>query len=193
MSADGDVSKTTSSKPFHLLDLPAELRNRIYESTLSEMEVEFPQPQPPGLLLVSKQVYTEAISIYYAESVFTSNNELSLFPTQLSNLPPKSRGLINHVVLSLTDWQRASPLITSFEDAIEFENCKKRSLQYTACCVQLALFEFQESLKSCGLPDLASKAEASILLDYNEKAIRTRKPWQTFDDNFNWWSVPHSE
>ena len=63
-------------KPFPFLDLPAELKNKIYREvlvssrtfTISPHSQRF--PCDTGLLCVSKQVHSEASSIFYEENVF---------------------------------------------------------------------------------------------------------------------------
>ena len=58
---------------YHLLGLPAEVRNRIYRFALIEndvLELSATSPTPPGLLIVSKQIREETVAMYYTENRF---------------------------------------------------------------------------------------------------------------------------
>ncbi|MCJ1239846.1 hypothetical protein MMC14_007844 [Varicellaria rhodocarpa] len=62
-------------KPFPFLDLPGELRNKIYRMCLVgpsqyTVNLRFPPRTASSLLCVNKQVFLEASSIFYAENVF---------------------------------------------------------------------------------------------------------------------------
>ena len=64
---------TSAQQRFRLLDLPAELRNRIYHYALvlasGRMRIS-PAFRPPPLLLTSKQVREEALGIWYMNNTF---------------------------------------------------------------------------------------------------------------------------
>ena len=63
------VPTAESSEPFRLLDLPRELRDRVYRERLSLDKVKIGQ-QSTALLRVNNQVYLEASAIMYDESVW---------------------------------------------------------------------------------------------------------------------------
>lgn len=63
------VSAAESSEPFRLLDLPRELRDRVYRERLSLDKVEKGQ-QSTALLHVNNQVYLEASAIFYDENMW---------------------------------------------------------------------------------------------------------------------------
>ena len=65
-----------------LLQMPAEIRNIIYEYCLTDVEVRIPiyscnhnwgRSKPPSLLLACKQTYSETIRLYYKVSAFRIN------------------------------------------------------------------------------------------------------------------------
>lgn len=66
------------SKAFGFLDLPAEIKNKIYRLVLiRDSGPDVPSHQrlirslaPPALTLTNKQIFTEALPIYYAENLF---------------------------------------------------------------------------------------------------------------------------
>lgn len=62
--------KRTTQQDSPLLDLPAELRNNIYEMIFEDniinVEGEQPRAQAPGLLVTCRQFYNEGIGVYYA-------------------------------------------------------------------------------------------------------------------------------
>lgn len=67
-----------SNQPFRFFDIPAELRNRIYEYNFSGAMVKLKDKgkllQAPSLLVACKQLYSEATSIYYAETMFYADS-----------------------------------------------------------------------------------------------------------------------
>ena len=71
-------ASTTVQQKSQLLELPAHLRNDIYRLVLSDKVVIPPRgkrtnngrSKPPGLLLACKQIYFEAIKLYYQTTTF---------------------------------------------------------------------------------------------------------------------------
>lgn len=59
--------------PISFLHLPPEIRLQIYEIALRDTKIvaftHFPY-QPPNLLLASKQIYSEAVEVFYTEATF---------------------------------------------------------------------------------------------------------------------------
>lgn len=67
------MDSINESKKCHLLDLPGDLRNRIYRFVLvsgEEIEVESTGPGEPALLRTCKTTREESIDIYYSENFF---------------------------------------------------------------------------------------------------------------------------
>ncbi|KAK5121497.1 hypothetical protein LTR85_005330 [Meristemomyces frigidus] len=78
------------------LELPPELRTRIYELVLvSPDERLIMKDEPsPALLRTCRQIRTDASSLYYAQNTFLITNAESLCIAWLTSLPPKMRAHI---------------------------------------------------------------------------------------------------
>lgn len=69
-------------EPLTLLNIPAEIRNKIYREVLvssrhfTVTNHPFPERCDTALLCVSKQIHAEAASIFYGESVFEFPSDL---------------------------------------------------------------------------------------------------------------------
>ncbi|KAK4494819.1 hypothetical protein PRZ48_014175 [Zasmidium cellare] len=184
-----------------LLNLPPELRNNIYELVFTNTTINFNTTatrRPPSLLLSCKQIYTEAVTVYYAEATFVSNEPQKAIIAHIQTLPPKSRKALRNVVLGVSDANQETPCpgcagtrrtqpIACLGEAVELTNLAVES--------QTRLFQFQHRLKAHGLTQLSSRARAGILLSYRPEIIHTRTPWQTFramfggqqvDERFCW-------
>ena len=65
---------TAKTPPCRFLDLPAELRNRIYRLTLLETQKivisDHHKAKEPGLLSACRQIRQETLTLYYHENVF---------------------------------------------------------------------------------------------------------------------------
>lgn len=76
--ASAKAVETVWTAPFRILDLPAELRNRIWRLVVKE-DVTFvwpglrPRVEQPNLSQVSRQVRGEVLPIYYRENIFALN------------------------------------------------------------------------------------------------------------------------
>ncbi|KAK8251115.1 hypothetical protein HDK77DRAFT_202481 [Phyllosticta capitalensis] len=105
-------SQPTTSKPFRLLDLPAEVRLRIYEHVLLVPHTIDLDPSNTStlsprlrLLLVSRQLHNEASHVFY------SRNTFRLFPVHgrffhtrkplLARLSPRTRASLSSLELRL--------------------------------------------------------------------------------------------
>lgn len=93
-----------------LLNLPAELRLKIYEYvfeghiiSIRERNGRFGKPSPPSLLPTCKQIYTEAVDIFYACATF-SFNYYEVTRTALSLLPSSRRKMVQGLQLDETPW-----------------------------------------------------------------------------------------
>ncbi|KAK4618474.1 hypothetical protein CLAFUR0_11919, partial [Fulvia fulva] len=66
----------TTTKKCHLLALPAELRNTIYDLAVTDHTVDIDKQKraAPGLLLASRQTHAEANGAYRRNSNFTSKS-----------------------------------------------------------------------------------------------------------------------
>ncbi|KAK6391613.1 hypothetical protein LTR65_004448 [Meristemomyces frigidus] len=85
-------------RPCLLLELPPELRNRIFESVLVSQDEELIlENQPsPALLRTCRQIRDEASSLYYAQPFLLTNAEKLCIPW-LASVPPKMRNRIKTI------------------------------------------------------------------------------------------------
>ncbi|KAF2724348.1 hypothetical protein K431DRAFT_291849 [Polychaeton citri CBS 116435] len=68
------MTTRSRAKIFRLLDLPPELRNRIYEFLLQdEEEIPLQDVKLPSFLKVNRQVFAEATPLFFAINTFTHN------------------------------------------------------------------------------------------------------------------------
>lgn len=137
-------SKSMANRlPFRLLDLPAELRECIYEHvfggtiiavqrlrndedpTLSKYHATSPpcntnsRFDPPALLLTSKQLHSEAIRVFYRTAIFSffwDNNIVEWY----TGLPPYLRDAVTNIYQDRTWWLKAGP-VTGFKDKIDIQ------------------------------------------------------------------------
>lgn len=98
-----------SNKGSRLLDLPAELRLKIYERFFEDYKVRLPhygrtRLSAPSLLLASKQVSHEAVDIYYAAATFVyvypGHHTIS---DALSHLPRFRWPHVEHIAVDCTE------------------------------------------------------------------------------------------
>ncbi|KAI6972606.1 hypothetical protein KC329_g12596 [Hortaea werneckii] len=88
-----DLTGDKTKDVFRFVDLPEELRARIYRSVVVESKV-FVRPdstmgrEQPDLAMVSKQLRTEVLPIYYAENVFA----IDLVPIQPTKAGAGNKG-----------------------------------------------------------------------------------------------------
>ena len=92
----------TEATIFQFLDLPAELRNKIYELTFKfkkdEDYIFFHHGKVynvPVVLLVNKQIHYEAIPLFHSTSRFYVSGPCDL--SWLANVTPTIRGLLSSV------------------------------------------------------------------------------------------------
>jgi len=97
----------SSSKPFRFLDLPPELRNRIYDlyfdSSLEDGANTIPRTSPnlaANFLTTCHQIRNEAAGLYYARPFRLVG--CASAKTFLSNLTDESRKLLKSVTLTIT-------------------------------------------------------------------------------------------
>lgn len=103
-------SPDSSSKAFRIFDLPAELRNRIWEAVVHEPEKEFylDTLQCPAIATVSHQVCSEALPIFFAvNSFYTAFHKAPDRPKYEFELAPATQAWLR----SLMDarWRRYGP------------------------------------------------------------------------------------
>jgi hypothetical protein len=115
-------------------DLPAEMRNMIYNYTFADQTFEpqcgrlphgacRPEPQHSlALLLVNRQIRTEALTLAYSTVTFVFSHGNS-FVQFLDDLTPAQGGAIQHIRLKILLWTK--PVYTRFFTGDELElRCK---------------------------------------------------------------------
>ena len=94
-----------SNEYSRLLDLPAELRVKIYEHVFEDCRIRLPcrnrtRLSAPAILLVNKQVYEEAVDIYYASATFTYVHPgQDIISEALSHLPRARWADLGHIAV----------------------------------------------------------------------------------------------
>lgn len=87
------MTSTMPEKPFRFLDLPPELKNRIYsllleDNTAEELRPQYHTPAPnnihPNILSTCREINAEATGILYANNVFAGRGESSVKYIMLS-------------------------------------------------------------------------------------------------------------
>lgn len=103
------TDKVQPAKTFH--DLPAEIRNTIYELTLTNQTIRFPkasksnakgQAAVPGILMASKQIKSEVLSMFYNKATFEFEDLEKMF-TWLRKLGAKKRKLLKEVLIDVDE------------------------------------------------------------------------------------------
>jgi hypothetical protein len=95
-----------------LLNLPPELRNRIYSYALNSpsspigVRATYADREPPTVLQLSRQIREEATSLYYSEWVFTGFFDGGVKPRKmeslckwLKSLTPEIHQRLRHIVI----------------------------------------------------------------------------------------------
>ncbi|EME78269.1 uncharacterized protein MYCFIDRAFT_80697 [Pseudocercospora fijiensis CIRAD86] len=131
---DSDVNKIQKTSP--LLNLPGELRNRIYHETLAASR----QPpnvfhlskesMEPPLLTTSPQIRTEASGIFYANTIlqFTDPEvcirRLTTLTPKLVHVIPELRYDTSETCTAATSWRTASCEIPGLDEDTKLENLR---------------------------------------------------------------------
>lgn len=162
------------NNPSRLLELPAELRNRIYEFVFADSEVHVRKKdifthlryRPPhaGILMACRQTYSESLTIFYDFTTFyLGPNIMGFF---LRSLPHRNACLVSKVRLD-TNSSRGSIV----EDSYFVEEAQDE------------LFWAQHVLKTYGIA-VPTTMQAKIF-DSNLSSrdiVWTSTPWQTFEE-----------
>lgn len=107
MAANSDNGPAVDSNDSPLLNLPAELRNSIYELVFEDQGrvstfVKGAQGKAPGLLMACRQTYSEGINMYYHGSVLyvATRFKMRYIAAGTQHLPPKFIANVRHILLS---------------------------------------------------------------------------------------------
>jgi hypothetical protein len=87
-------SRPQQTKP-HFLDLPAEIRNQIYELVVISKGI-IGYARPPNIAQVSQQVRRESLPIFYSNNIFNVQSASSL-NAWIPSISEPNRHLIRHV------------------------------------------------------------------------------------------------
>lgn len=96
----------STAPPYGLLDLPAEIRNKIYRFALTEPDPIYPTLLRPRdnlsgqLLRCCKTIYVEASAILLSENKFAVTKASDLNTIRMGMLTDKRVGLVKHLVFA---------------------------------------------------------------------------------------------
>ncbi|KAK3721092.1 hypothetical protein LTR37_003382 [Vermiconidia calcicola] len=106
-------------KHFRFLDISAELRNAIYEKTFEDTIVylEWHRSAPPSILMANKQIYNEAVMLFYRHATFTFYSTTALI-RWYTRIPPK----FGSTVSCIQHWPRITTSAKELKGAIDMIN-----------------------------------------------------------------------
>lgn len=148
---------------FRFLDLPAELRNCVYELTFKGITTKFRSKYPaPGILLANKQIYNGAITLFYHCTTFYFDWRYE-GKYWYSRLPSKLRNAISNMRYDAAgDIRRAGG----------FYNLQSDSLQRLAAVYYKG---FKRMVEERGAPVPEGVLKLKIVLR-SEEVVWTDKP-----------------
>lgn len=107
MAPKSDEASAVDSNDYPLLNLPAELRNSIYELVFEDHGrvftfVKRARTKAPGVLMACRQTYSEGVGLYYNGSVLcvANRSEMRLIAARTQHLAPKFIANTCHILLS---------------------------------------------------------------------------------------------
>ncbi|KAK0282206.1 hypothetical protein LTS00_012321 [Friedmanniomyces endolithicus] len=171
-----------------LLSLTPELRNLIYEKTLEKFTAEWIPCkfyEPPSVLLACKQIYIEAISIYYSTATFRAS-DFNTLDKRIRRLRYCHRRLFRNIDIDTQQQyiKRGPPLcgtekrhwIHRSEKFAELELTKVRNLFQTSTFKELNLRSLRASIKLPNGEIVWSEEPALALALYHEKQSEEKWP-----------------
>lgn len=139
MASKSDEALATDSNDPPLLDLPAELRNCIYELVFQDQGrvfsfVKGARSKAPGLLMACRQTYSECINMYYHGSVLCTESRFKMrhIATGTQHLPPKFIANTCHILLSCASAEamdRAKHGRCAWYRRLDFATCADADLE----------------------------------------------------------------
>lgn len=118
-----------SNSPF--FKLPPELRNAIYGTVFQNHTIEVVsaernlKAQPPGLLVACKQVYTEAVEIFYSAVIVEGRSAIDIFdwallmPKRYYDLVPAVR-LVSGCHVCLSERSKVHLSLMPFREFVQY-------------------------------------------------------------------------
>ncbi|KAK1059201.1 hypothetical protein LTR12_000625 [Friedmanniomyces endolithicus] len=172
-----------------LLSLTPELRNLIYEKTFEEFTVEWIPCkfyEPPSILLACKQVYVEAISVFYSTATFRAS-DFNTLDKRIRRLRYCHRRLVRRLEIDTQQQfaKRGPPLrwtekkhwaAQRSEQHAELELARVRNLFKTRPFKELNLRSLRASIKLPNGETVWSEDSVKALALYNEKQ-NEKPPW----------------
>ena len=157
------VNRPTKAQQNSFFDLPAEIRNLIYEFTF-DVEVEIPRRSkysgngrstPSGLLMTCKQAYDESIQLYYLNTPFYFRYEAMYRLQEWLNKIGRARAaLIRHIHIQAANPRYRSSAYPSSDYCIQ--DCARQGQD------QLDRFREKLTTEKFGLAAGALKAELRV-------------------------------
>lgn len=162
-------NEAATAKKCHLLLLPAELRNRVWDLAFTDTVVELgASTTTPPLLLTCKQINSEAQGAYWTLSEFKSR-DIRMIPDFLARVGPTRLGLISTVT-----YGRGTTAMSG--SALR----KLTGIAYSAFMAQWNLFWAENWLRNTGIILPAGLKMKAPFVSADGEVVTSSTPWQEF-------------
>ncbi|TKA75592.1 hypothetical protein B0A55_06350 [Friedmanniomyces simplex] len=181
------LSNCAEQAKSNLLSLAPELRNLIYEKLFEEFTAEWVRCKfyaPPSVLLACKQIYGEAITVFYGTATFRAKS-FNILDKRIRRLRYCYRRLIRKLDIDTQEhftklgcWvylSKEQGSIKRSEEYAENELTKVRDLCKTSSLKELDLRSLRASIKLPSGETLWSEEPTKALADYEEARRKTKK------------------
>ncbi|KAK1075404.1 hypothetical protein LTR74_000366 [Friedmanniomyces endolithicus] len=171
-----------------LLSLTPELKNLIYEKTFEDFTVEWIPCkfyEPPSLLLACKQVYVEAISVFYSAATFRAS-DFNTLDKRLRRLRYCHRRLVRNIDVDTQQqfikrghpsrWTEKKHWVHRSEKYAELELTRVRNLFKTSPFKELNLRSLRASIELPNGETVWSEDPTKALALYYEKNEKVPRP-----------------
>lgn len=144
-------TKDTRRPKTSFLDLPAEIRNTVYDLSLAQQTIMFPKPSKlnkkgrakcPGILMVCQQICQESVNMFYAKMAFRFECQDKML-TWLRKIGTKKRVLLQEVIV---DKIASLPYLPHYMAALTTNDRRMRDH------ARETLLVLERRLRDCGTP-----------------------------------------